>query len=305
MHPPTGEQYTLQYGDQQLVATELGAHIRSYCDGDRHVFIPFPLSQLPAASQGAVLLPWPNRLAGGHYHFGGTSYQLPITEPARFTALHGLASWQYWTVAELSETHICFTLRLAPSPGYPWELTSQLRYELSPFGLAVGIETRNESDTDAPYGVGFHPWLSPGGYRLDECSARIDAATRIVPNERLLPAGTMPVAGSCYDGRTHTTMTGKDWDDCFVDLIRDADGLAWVELAAPDSTTAAVWLDHSGAAFQVCSGDHLPDRAQLRCGLAAEPQTCAPDAFNSGERLVILSPGATHTMTWGARLKRN
>jgi len=30
-----------------------------------------------------------------------------------------------------------------------------------------------------------------------------------------------------------------------------------------------------------------------------EPMTCAPDAFNSGDGMVVLEPGATHVATWG------
>jgi aldose 1-epimerase len=34
-------------------------------------------------------------------------------------------------------------------------------------------------------------------------------------------------------------------------------------------------------------------------GIAIEPLTCPADAFNSGESLVRLAPGAEWTGTWG------
>ena len=40
-----------------------------------------------------------------------------------------------------------------------------------------------------------------------------------------------------------------------------------------------------------------------RTAVAAEPMTCAADAFRTGDDLVDLTPGASHTMTWGLSLR--
>ena len=47
------------------------------------------------------------------------------------------------------------------------------------------------------------------------------------------------------------------------------------------------------------SGDPLPDVA--RRSLAVEPMTCPPNAFRSGEDLIVLEPGRSFTSTWGIR----
>ena len=39
--------------------------------------------------------------------------------------------------------------------------------------------------------------------------------------------------------------------------------------------------------------------AVQRRGLAVEPMTCPPNAFRTGEALVTLEPGESHTATWG------
>jgi len=49
----------------------------------------------------------------------------------------------------------------------------------------------------------------------------------------------------------------------------------------------------------IYSGDTLPDVARRRRGVAIEPMTCAPDAFNSGAGLLVLQPGEQHRSTWG------
>ena len=59
-----------------------------------------------------------------------------------------------------------------------------------------------------------------------------------------------------------------------------------------DTTTER--LDDGGTF--VFTGD-IP--AVQRRGLAVEPMTCPPNAFRSGEALLTLEPGESHTATWG------
>ena len=51
-------------------------------------------------AHGAPLIPWPNRLADGRYSFGGTEYQLALTEPENRNAIHGLLRWRNWRARE-------------------------------------------------------------------------------------------------------------------------------------------------------------------------------------------------------------
>ena len=48
------------------------------------------------AYRGALLAPWPNRVVDGRYTFDGEEQQLPLTEPERGHALHGLLVWADW-----------------------------------------------------------------------------------------------------------------------------------------------------------------------------------------------------------------
>jgi aldose 1-epimerase len=50
---------------------------------------------------------------------------------------------------------------------------------------------------------------------------------------------------------------------------------------------------------QVHTADR-PEPGLNRSGLAVEPMTCPPDAFNSGVDLVRLQPGAEHRARWHA-----
>ncbi len=114
---------------------------------------------------------------------------------------------------------------------------------------------------------------------------------------RGIPTGATPVAGTDYDFREPRAIGAMKLDHGFTDLERDEDGLARVELTNPESGVAlTLWVDESYPYLMVFTGD-LPDVE--RRALAVEPMTCAPNAFRSGEGLIVLEPGGSVTSTWG------
>jgi aldose 1-epimerase len=306
--PLSGHQIHLALGDQELTVTDIGAKVRRYAVGGRDVFTPYPEDSVSPAGHGAVLAPWPNRIRDGQYVWDGEERQLDITEPERGTALHGLVLWARWTPVDVPDdtAHragqaVTLEHRTAPSGGYPFDLLLRITYRLTAAGLHVQATATNLGSADAPYGIGFHPWLSPGDGALDECTVRLDAASRVTVDDRLLPTGTEPVSGQ-FDLREERSARDLDLDDAFLDVLRDDQGLSWARLTGPDGRTAAVWMDESMDAWQVCTGDHIGAVAYRRTGLAAEPMSCIADAFRTGDRLVRLAPGDTHEVTWGAAL---
>lgn len=298
--PPSGEQYALRLGDQEAIVTEVGAALRVYRVNGRDVIVPFAADEIAGAFHGAVLVPWPNRLRDGQYTFDGTDHQVPLTEPARHTALHGLAVWERWSVVEREPHRVTLTLDLVPTPGYPFPLHSAITYELTDEGLAVTLTTRNLGLRDAPYGAGFHPWLSPGAGRLDAAVLSLDADSWVPTDDRLLPTGRVPVPEE-LDFRAGRPLGDLALDDAFVDATF-TDGRSWLRLTGSDGRTAAVWMDSSATSWQLCTGDAIEPPEQRRRGLAAEPMTCVADAFRTGDDLIRLGSGQEHTVRWGMRL---
>lgn len=297
---PSGRQYHLARGDQHATITEVGASIREYSVGGRDVALPFDQSEIAPAYSGAVLAPWPNRLTDGQYTFDGEEHQVPVNEPDRMTALHGLVSHgRFRPSSPVADTSVTLEHEIVPTRGYPFAVRVRVTYALTDEGLEVLTTATNLGRQAAPYGVGFHPWLSPGDASVDDCTIQVDAATRVLVDDRLLPTGTAPL-GADDDMRTPRPLAGFALDDAFVDVVRDADGLAWIKLASPDGRTAAVWMDDTMDTWQVCTGNDIP--GIMRRGVACEPMSCIADAFRTGERLVRLEPGASHTVRWGMRL---
>jgi aldose 1-epimerase len=192
--------------------------------------------------------------------------------------------------------------RLYPLEGYPFALDLSIAYELGDEGLTVTTTAENIGDRACPYAHGQHPYLSPGDGLVDACTLELRARTCITADdERQLPTGEEEVEGGQFDFREPTSLDGVKIDYAFTELERDESGRAWVRLRGPDGHSAEIWVDESFPFLEIYTGDTL-SRAHARHGLGVEPMTCAPNGLASGDGLVRLEPGDTHTTEWGACL---
>jgi len=247
------------------------------------------------------LLPWPNRLADGHYEFDGEQMQLPIDEIGRRNAIHGLTRWVTWICTEQVEDRVRMSNRLYPRPGYPFTLDLQIDYSLDDAGLTVRTTAHNVGRRRLPFGAGQHPYFTVGTALIDAAELQLPAQSRLeLDPDRRLPTGKISsVAGTSFDFRQRKRIGSLVVDECFAELVRDADKRARVTLADPGSgKSLVVWMDERYRYIQAFTGDTLmPDRR--RRSLAIEPMTCPPDALRSGTDLIVLEPDETCTLEWG------
>ena len=87
-------------------------------------------------------------------------------------------------------------------------------------------------------------------------------------------------------------------DHAFTDLDRDQGGHAQVLLRCRGAETR-IWLDRAFGFVQVFTGATIADDARRRRAVAVEPNSCAPNAFNSGDGLRLLAPGESFEARWG------
>lgn len=295
---PTGRQLELRRGDVHAVVTEVGATLRVLEVGGLSVLQGFPADGLPDASRGQVLIPFPNRLDRGRYAFHGRSLELPLDEPDRTNAVHGLVRWVNWAPLSHTPSRLVMGVVLHAREGYPFVLSLRVAYTLTPSGLRVRQSVRNLGSAPAPYGAGFHPYLTVGEPTIDKCLLELPARTSFLVNARLIPTGRASVAATPLDFRQPRAVGGTVMDTGFTDLERGADGLARVELTAPTGRPrVSVLLDGSYQFLQVFTGDGLPDDRRRRA-IAIEPYTCAPNAFNNGLGLRVLEPGDCFSGVW-------
>jgi aldose 1-epimerase len=300
--PPSGEQFEIFFKGMRATIVEVGGGVRAFSDGAREVLEPYEQDSVCDGAHGAVLIPWPNRIGGGRYSFDGSEQRLALSEPAKGNAIHGLLRWTAWSARERERERVLMGARLHPQPGYPFDLDVTVEYTLGAGGLRVSTRARNLGARACPYGAGQHPYLSPGVGRIDDCKLELPARTLIATDpERRLPSERETLAGGPLDFRAPRALGAVAIDSPFTDLDRDEDGLAWARLTAPDSSRVELWVDEGYPVLEVFTGDTLAaDRR--RTGLAVEPMTCPPNAFQSADMLIRLEPGESHLASWGARL---
>lgn len=294
-----GSEYPLRYGPYTAVVTEVGGGLRLLRHRERDLVLAYRADQVRPRYRGALLAPWPNRVVDGRYRFGGTDHQLALTEPGRRHALHGLVTFERFEPLRSEEDAVTLVHRLVPRPGYPFRVDVTVGYRLDDRGLTTSVHAHNLGDTPAPYGVGAHPYLLAGPGRLDDWVLALPAQRVLqVTPDRLVPTGLVDVAGTLLDFRTPRRVGTVEADHAFTGLVPAPDGLVRVGLTGPDGGGVECrWNPEALPWVQVHTAD-LPPPAESRAGLAVEPMTCAPDAFNSGRGLVVLEPGHGHTAAW-------
>lgn len=298
---------TLTHSDWQLVVSPYGAALRGLsrtgADGARaQVITGYSGAKNKAGGQGDILIPFPGRVAGGRYTFGGQTYQMDINDKETPSAIHGFLRSTLWETEQPAPDEVTFTTNLHADahPGYPFALGVRITYHLTDAGMACAFVVENTGDAPAPVAAGFHPYFTVG-------SALIDADTLQVPFgatlefQNLLPTGNvLPVEGTDLDFRQPRPLGSTVFNTCYLRPRRDPDGHAYIRLSdAATGKSLAVWLDAAFDYVVLYSGDPLPESHRRRA-LAIEPMTCGADAFNHPEwGLATLNPGETLSGTWG------
>lgn len=284
---------TLTSGSYTAEIGRYGATLRALRYDGIDLVVPSTPDLSRLAYSGRTLLPWPNRLADGTYMWEGTEYRVAVNEDSTNTALHGLAYEALFGVVEQSEDAVTLAY-VVDDPGYPTTLEATVRYELSDDGLAVAISARNVGEASGPYGVSTHPYLTCGGRPNDECALEVPAAKVLRVDERLLPIEVVDV-NERMDLRDENRLLGaRTFDHAFTGL---PEGPWEVTMRHPEVPFDVV-MGAEAPWVQVYSGEEIG-----RIGAAIEPMTCPPDAFNSGDGLIVLEPGQEHTLRFTIRAR--
>ena len=293
-------EHSIASGPYTAVVTARGGALRELRHNGRDLVVGFgPEGRIPDY-RGVICAPWPNRLADGAYTYAGKNFKALINEPERGSALHGLATEQVWEVREAAEDRVVLACRVNAGPRYPSDLEVSVSYSLSHEGLHSAVTTANVGPATAPYGVCPHPYLVAGPSKLDEWTLEVPAQGFLeVTPDRLLPVAMKSVEGHDFDFRRPRRVGSLKIDHAFTALSRDDRGLARVRVQDPAGTGVELEWGADWPWVQIHTGDKPvgPDRL----GMAVEPMTCPPDAFNSGTDLVHLKPGESHSAAWTIR----
>ncbi|MFT4245889.1 MAG: aldose 1-epimerase family protein [Micrococcaceae bacterium] len=300
-HYATGEQYKISYENSYAEIVELAAGIRVVVLDGVQVTETFADDSTAPMGHGLVLVPWPNRVAGGKWKLGEKKRQLDITEVPKNNAIHGLLRNTGYTLKDRTTSSVTLQAPVFPQHGYPFHLATEVTYSLNSDGLQVEHRITNLSEEDAPIAIGAHPYFRVGDTPVEDLTVKVNAKTRIIADEQMIPTGEEPVSGT-YDLREGKKVSDLDIDTAFKDLTADEDGIFHHHLIDPEGNETILWSDETMPYVHIFTPAGFDKDKKA---IAMEPMTAPANTFNTGENLRWIAKGQTTLAHWGVSLKKS
>jgi len=266
--------------------TEVGAGLRSWCVDGVELLDTFAADAPADSYRGKVLAPWPNRVRDGRYAFGGAEHRLALNEPERGAALHGLVLDAPFAVVARATHAVTLGYDTAPAAGYPFALRVEAEYSLGEAGLSFALHATKHRPR--PGAVRRRPASVPARPRgrLGPRGPGGDARPGRRPNAALGRAGSPSRAR-----RTTSHAPGASARSASIPASATSRATATAARASaspgPSARSRCGWTSASASSTSTPRRGSTTPRARA-AGIAIEPITCAPDAFNSGAGLEVL-----------------
>ncbi len=223
------------------------------------------------------LVPYVNRIRGGHFTFRGREVTLAPNMAGDPSPLHGQGWLSPWRVESAGSAEALLSFRHAPGE-WPWELQAKQHFALDERGLSLRLTCRNLSHEPMPCGLGQHPYFNCGSETgIDTQVTHVwTIDEHVLPLERIAATGRFDLADRAvcgqdldhgfggWSGRARMTDPGWPFD---------------LELSSPDASFFQLYSPSSGGIF------------------VAEPVTQANAALNAPEEqwaelgMRVLEPG--------------
>ncbi len=254
------------------------------------------------------LVPYSNRIAGGHLAFEGGAWPIPRTVDYAALPMHGLAWQRPWTVTRHDATRAVLEQRYAmPDADAPWPFPfhATQTFELAEDTLRLTLTLRNTGATAQPAGLGWHPYFP----RTPQARVRAKVSHMWVNDDQNLPQELMDTGGAVDDG---LPVAQVDLDNVFngyagsasvawpergmaVDLVADTPLGHLVIFTPPDKPYFAVEpVSHMTDAFNRYARDTAPELTDIAPGVRQDRATGT----------LVVAPGAQATATLTMRPRR-
>jgi galactose mutarotase-like enzyme len=258
---------------------------------------------------GAILLPFANRIRGRRLgnEIETTILGRPVSLPANWSgkrygaercAMHGLILQA--EMAKIAMTHDrIVAMYEAGNFGGHWPSSTLVRVEtrLQAHRVTLEVTAHNTGQEVLPIGIGWHPYFALPIQKREEARLRLPARQRVLVNnyDDAFPTGQLALAaGTDYDffSSKGNQLGSRHFDDCFVDLERNLEGLLIIEVIDPSV----------GYGLRIASLSQEVKAVQVyapvdKAFVAVEPQFNWADPFSSiwppdtDTGMVLLAPG--------------
>lgn len=237
---------------------------------------PAPKGCSSASDTNFLLAPYSNRIRDARFSFAGKEHQLRGAEKH---AIHGDIRSRQFEVLQQSDCSLVLQFQSASVAdfNYPWPLTVQVRYDLTPSKLSVVIEVENCADEPVPVGAGFHPYFPRRFAPGEEVELEFNARGIYLYDDGLpLPTAAAVRVPENFSFASQRALV-EGIDHCYS---------GWGGLAKLRWPETMVGLDVTGTAPVSHLVLYTPQGSDY---FAVEPVSNCTDAFN------LAAKGFTHT----------
>lgn len=272
---------TLASGDARLILVpEAGGAIAAWRVGGQPMFhesgvTPGP-DWNPLAMANFPLVPFSNRIGGGHFRWGGAEYRLPPSGLPDRHAIHGVGWRRAWRVVEAVADRAVLRLDHENDADWPWPFVAEQHFQLTGSGLDIRMTATNGADIAVPLAFGMHPYFDAAGAHLDFAAMQVwRAAHDGLPLHAKTP-------GPFEDFRGGLAVATTDLDNGYDGWTGLAD-IAWEGRRLALSITSDL----------PCAVVYTPPGAAYFC---FEPVPHSNNALNLGDRgqaMPVAAPGET------------
>ena len=231
---------------------------------------------------GHVLAPWPNRLEDGEFSFAGNTYRFDHLD-AQNNKNHGLVLSRNFEIREQKPHSAVLGYRFGEDDGYPFEVDLELHYELTENGLEV-TATASNLGVDAPFAIGFHPYLLTG----ESFGLNASFTHKSSQNERMLPTGLSEISGLKLD---QNSLELETLDHCFQ-------GASELVISRPDGEIVVEALENLPYFMLYRPSQRMSEAGAL---IAVEPQSTMANAFRDNLEDCILPSGQKRNYRFAIR----
>jgi aldose 1-epimerase len=210
-----------------------------------------------------AMVPWPGRIDGGRFLWGGRVHRVPANSGPH--SLHGRGVYLPWTLESRTAAHCRMSVEF--DDAWPFRGRAEQEIAVHDDGVTQRLEVQAAPGSRFPAGLGWHPWFRRDVRPGSDVRVLVDAE-RVYGTADMIPTGWLPPATGDLDLRGYPALARRRLDTCYRHP-RGPLRIRWgdVELtmrSTPGVTHAVVYT---------------PKHA-----VCIEPQTCAPDAFNLAEQ---------------------
>ncbi len=233
--------------------------------------------------RSAKLSPFVCRVHKGSFSFGEKGYQL-TKYSANGNAIHGLIYDASFSVATHEANDHFASVRLSylyekEDDGFPFKYLCEIEYKLEAGNLLTVTTTITNTDKKLmPVTDGWHPYFTLGD-TINDYQVEFQSKEMLVFDEALIPTGFF----TPYEAfGSLTTFGDTRFDNCFTLNFAECQPLCVIR-----NPKKKIQIEFHPSQSYPYLQIYTPDS---RKSIAIENLSAAPDAFNNGLGLIVLSP---------------